>query len=198
LEAALGHYLTLEEDVRKRTVEVERHLQQHPDDVASWIAYSTLHLKLSPELARRAGTDPTGQGTLPQTRANSEVALSILARALDAHPANMASSKLHIAYLHAAEAFWPAEKVTSRWKNVLRELSERAGQEEQGMMQLWLGYIDWREGQGFGKSADGRKGIGGVDEVVEVYAECIAKLPVNGQNGTSISKIEKIDSLTSL
>jgi hypothetical protein len=136
-----------------------------------WITYSTLHLKLSP-LASLNGVDPS---QLPQTRANVEVTLSILSRGLEAHPANIHSADLHLQYLQAAEAFWPAEKVTARWKNVLRELqdtSEGAEVDQHGIMKVWLGYIAWREGVGFGKGGS----TVGVDEVIDVYIECIETL----------------------
>ena len=98
----------------------------------------------------------------------------------------MASAKLHIAYLHTAEAFWPASSVTERWKNVLRELEERGSTEvDEGMMEVWLGYIQWREGQGFGKSTEGREGVGGVDEVVDVYTDCLARFYRNKSFGAS-------------
>ncbi|WVR06081.1 hypothetical protein IAU60_003109 [Kwoniella sp. DSM 27419] len=172
MQAAIGPYSTLEDEVRRRTAEMERHLRSHPEDVDSWLEYSQLHLRLSPTLGHQASAKASAQLNL--TRANAEVTLSVLSRALDADEANMTSIKLHLAYLRAAEQFWPAEKVTGRWKNVLRELGERGGREiEEGWMQVWLAYISWREGQGFGQA--GEKG-GGVDEVIEVYIDCIGRL----------------------
>ncbi len=184
LDTALSRFWTLEEDLRRRTTEMARHLQQHPDDVETWITYSTIHLKLSPELASGQNAGVINPAKPPQTRANAEVTLSILARALDAHEQNTASPRLHIAYVHAAETIWPPEKVTERWKNVLRELSGRRGRQvEEGIMAVWLGYIEWREGQGFGKSADGREGLGGVEEVVDVYVGCLASLGNSKRSG---------------
>ena len=175
-ESTLSGFSTLEADVRRQTAEMERHVKAKPTDVEAWIAYSTLHLKLSPDYVPNALVDPL---SLPQSRATAEVTLSILARGLEAHPSNFLSPTLHIAYIRAAEKFWPLEKVTGRWKNVLRELGERVGTPgaedlEEGMMSVWLGYIEWREGQGFGKSDD--RGAGGVDEVIDVYIECLGKL----------------------
>jgi len=164
--------------VRDRTASMERHLKAHPEDVDSWISYSTLHLRLSPELANRSVNASIDPLKLPQNRASAEVTLSILARGLEADPANFLSTHLHIAYLRAAEAFWAPEKITGRWKNVIRELGDKHRSSgkgmEQGMIRIWLGYIDWREGAGWGKSEE--KGETGVDEVIEVYAECLEKL----------------------
>lgn len=180
-EDALGSHSTLEQDIRRRTIDAEQHLKLHPADIDAWIAFSTLHLKLSPELANRpvnASVDPL---SLPQNRASAEVTLSILSRALEAHSSNFLSPNLHIAYLRAAELIWSAEQITRRWRNVLRELGERRRSEDEAsveldasMMDVWLGYIDWTESRGFGKS-DG-PAVGGFDQVVGVYADCIKEL----------------------
>ena len=109
----------------------------------------------------------------------------MLAKALN-HPPNFTSIPLHLAYIRAAEAFWTPEKVTKRWQNVLRELGERAHTDkelESRLMDVWTGYIEWREGQGFGKQEDGQKGAGGVDEVLEVYTECLARLTTTPSDG---------------
>nr|XP_031858056.1 uncharacterized protein CI109_006498 [Kwoniella shandongensis]KAA5525128.1 hypothetical protein CI109_006498 [Kwoniella shandongensis] len=187
LQSVVGNYSTLEEEVRRQTAKIERHLRDNPNDTDVWIEYSKLHLRLSSEAERTIGlVDPA---KLPTTRARAEVTLSILSRALDATEENGWSTKLHLAYLHAAEAFWPAEKVTGRWKNVLRELGERGGKEiEEGMMEVWLGYIAWREGQGFGK-AEGKSG--GVDEVVDVYIDCLTKLQSGSTEGDDLQAKEE-------
>ncbi|WVQ97651.1 hypothetical protein IAU59_004765 [Kwoniella sp. CBS 9459] len=188
IQAAIGLYSTLEDDVRKRTGEMERHLRSHPEDVDSWIEYSQLHLRLVPEAEhRRAGlVDPAKLAT---TRGNAEVTLSILSRALDADETNMTSPKLHLAYLAAAEQFWPVDKVTARWKNVLRELGETGGRQvEEGWMEVWLAYIGWREGQGFGK---GDENGGGVDEVIDVYIECIERMRSGDDAGNDIHAREE-------
>jgi hypothetical protein len=175
---AASSFATLEQDVRRRTADMERHLKSHPEDVEGWMSYSTLHLKLSPELSNRSVNAAIDPLRLPQNRASAEVTLSILARGLDAHPGNFLSTPLHLAYLRAAEMFWPPENITSRWKNVIRELSERqrgSGKRMgQDMIHIWLGYIEWREGAGWSKSED--KGETGVDDVIEVYIECLDKL----------------------
>lgn len=175
IQASLGQVSTVEEDIKAQTVENERHLRANLTDIERWIKYSTLHLQLSPEASQSSAfVDPAKQ---PTTRANAEVTLSILARALEAHPDNFTSPELHIAYLRAAEVFWPSTKVAERWQNVLRGLASSRVPEE-NMMPLYLAYIEWREGQGFGQADEG----GGVDEVVEVYTECLEKLK-SGEDG---------------
>ena len=187
VEEALDGFDSVEQDVRRRMGEMERHVREHPHDIAAWISYSTLHLNLFSDSAnvRTPGTDPA---SLPQTKASAEVSLSILTKALDHHP-NFTSISLHLSFIKAAAAFWPAEKVTARWQNVLRELGMQARADkdlEEGMMGLWLGYIGWREGRGFGKQGEGQKGGGGVDEVIEVYTDCLKILNESTAFGKSL------------
>ena len=190
LRSTMQGFSSIEQDVRKQTTDTEKHVREHPDDVDTWIRYSVLHLKLTPESSNRTRGSLVDPATLPQSRASAEVTLSILARALEAHPANFNSVPLHLAYIKAAESFWSPEKVTARWQNVLRELGEKArttgdGRPAAGMMQIWLGYIDWREGQGFGKRDEQHDGSSGVDEVIEVYAECLQKMQLDFKHGES-------------
>lgn len=150
-----GSY-TAEGDQRRRVAETERHLQAHPDDVDMWIRYSTYHTS-------------SASVSADQTRSQAEITLTILARAMD-EAGNFTSSKLHIAYLHAAETIWAPDKVTARWKTVLNEIDHRkqAISERIEILELWLAYLDWRSGAGFSKGSNG-----GVDGVVEVYVSCM-------------------------
>lgn len=176
---ALAGVSTLEQDVRKKTAEYDRHLRLYPDDIDGWIAYSVLHLRLSPEYSDKSIDSALNPARMPQSRSSAEVTISILDRALQAHPGNAMSTALHIAYLRAAEVYWPAKEMTARWRKVLYELENAIGREpgtklDERIMGVWLGYIEWREGQGFGKSEG--ESAGGVDEVIEVYIECLKGL----------------------
>ena len=177
IEADLRGFSTFEQDRRKRTAETEQYLREHPEDIERWIAYSTLH---------REGTDPLKLGIdasqKPATRASAEVTMSVLSRALEATPENGLSPILHIAYIHAAENVWTAEQVSQRWQNVLRVMGEdiRAGAHhaEIGLFEIWLAYLDWREGQGLGSTKLGKlaQAGGGVDEVIESYLDCLENI----------------------
>lgn len=180
MAAVLGDLATVEDDLKAQRAEHERELRARPDDVERWIKYSTMHLQLSPEA--QSSADVADPSKAPQTRANAEVTLSVLQRAFDAHRGNFASTDLHIAFLRAAEAIWPPAKVTDRWKNVIRQLGQTIPEEE--MMKVYLAYIDWREGQGFGGI---ESTTGGVDEVVAVYTECIERL--SGIGATAIQAV---------
>nr|ODN96674.1 hypothetical protein L204_03383 [Cryptococcus depauperatus CBS 7855] len=175
IKAAIGSYTTLNQETVRKTIELEAHLHTCPTDISSWLTYSTLHLQSS---ARVKSHGPLGSA---MTKAEAEVRLSILGKALDAAQENGHSVALHLAFLETAENVWPVGKVTRRWKNVLRQLEETdAGSEERvDIMAIWLGYIEWCQGPGFGRlkdRAEGDKEVGAVDEVVEVYVECLERL----------------------
>lgn len=168
-EDILSGLSTFEDDVRKRTADYERYLQLNPTDIDSWIAYSKLHLELDPGPSRkRSGLSSS------TSHASAEVTLSILTRALDTlygRDHKFTSPDLHIAHIKAAQIVWPASKVTARWLEVIREL--QTGKLDFDAMPIWLGYLDWCEGQGFGKPADGEESGGGVDGIVAVYEEAL-------------------------
>jgi hypothetical protein len=173
-EAILHGLPTLEDEHQSKASDIERHLRLHPDDVDTWVKFSRLHLLLTPEIS------DVGEAA-PITRANAEVTLSILDKALKAHSNNAASPTLHRAYLAAAGAFWPPVMVIERWKDVLRQFTDRSGHNamEPETFQLWMEYLDWLQGQGFGKE----KGVAAVDHVVDVLVECLGLLKADGEIG---------------
>lgn len=172
---------TPEQIQRRRVLEFERHLETHPDDSDQWIAFSSLHLedysrgKTKGALGLLADAasieDPTARGG--KTGAY-DVALATLERAIKVSPHNASSPKLQSAFFALAQQVWPPGKVTERWQDVLRRLqtsTERMN--EKDLMDLWLGYISWREGRGLGASGARGKQSGGIDDVVAIYAQCI-------------------------
>ncbi|WWC86471.1 uncharacterized protein L201_001348 [Kwoniella dendrophila CBS 6074] len=191
IQNAIGSYTTLEEEVRKKTIETEEYLRSNPNDIDKWIEYSQLHLRLSPDRLTYNDNISSSDQSKSKTKSEAEITLSILSKALDASINNFNSVQLHLAYLKAAEHFWPKEKVTSRWKNVLSELSEKNKGKHDiqiEMMDLWLNYISWCEGQGFSKSGDQN----GVDEVIEVYEECIGNLKNSSTYGDIQAREENL------
>lgn len=166
-EARRDSLETLDQRIQRETVEYERKLKENPTLINEWIKYSVLHLKRSPETA-----DATHPGTVKITEANGTITLKILAKAMNAHPDNEFAPALHLAYLRSAETFWAPRKLTERWKWVLSDVAGRSEVDGSTKMELWLKYVDWREGQGFG-AVGGGEGAGGVDETIEVYIECL-------------------------
>jgi hypothetical protein len=172
IDDALGDLPTTDDDIRRQTVELEQYLRDHRDNVDAWIKLSTLHVQVDPSA-------PTPYSSSPQatTRAAAEVSMSILDRALNAHPRNMASVVLHLAHFRAAEVVWPAARLRERWRNVLLQLVEDhrtvgKGVQDEDLLDFWMAYLNWSEGPGFSAHGD-REEVHGVDRVLETYVECL-------------------------
>lgn len=64
----------------------------------------------------------------------SEITLSVLSRALDAHPSNKTSKTLRLRYLRAGEELWNASKLEEEWEDALKTDD----------VDLWIEWLDWR------------------------------------------------------
>jgi hypothetical protein len=172
---------TPEQIRRRRVIEFEQHLDDSPGDIEQWIAYSSMHLedfapgRTKGALGLLADAAATGDpAALKGKKGAYDVALATLERAIKVLPANAYSPKLQLAFFALAQQVWPPGQVTEKWQDVLRMLQEsREKMNEKELMDLWLGYISWREGRGLGsRGAKGGVG-GGIDDVVDIYAQCI-------------------------
>jgi hypothetical protein len=166
---------------RRRVIEFERHLDAHPGDVEQWIAYSSMHLedfapgRTKGALGLLADAAATGDPKVLKGKTGAyDVALATLERAIKVLPANAYSPKLQSAFFSLAQQVWPPGQVTEQWQDTLRMLQEsRERMNEKDLMDLWLGYISWREGRGLGSRGAKGGGGGGIDDVVDIYAQCI-------------------------
>ncbi|KAJ9111443.1 hypothetical protein QFC19_001212 [Naganishia cerealis] len=172
---------TPEQTRRRRVLEFEHHLEDHPQDIDKWIAFSSMQVedflpgKVKGALGLMDEASNAGNNTRIKGKLGAyEVALATLERAIKVSPRNAYSPKLQTAFFALAQQVWSPSQVTERWQDTLRMFSsstERVNEKE--LMDLWLGYISWREGRGLGSRAVGGKGSGGIDDVVEIYAQCI-------------------------
>jgi hypothetical protein len=67
-------------------------------------------------------------------KVRAEISLSVLSRALAAHPGNAQSTQLRLKYLNAGEEIWTAEALNSEWEAALQI----------GSTELWIRWLDWR------------------------------------------------------
>lgn len=102
--------------------ELEEKLAAEPSSVETWLSLLTHTLSTVPLLSKNA----------PKARA--EIAISILSRALSAHPDNSRSKKLRIKYLKAGEDIWQEAKLLSEWEDALKVDDA----------EIWLEWLDWR------------------------------------------------------
>lgn len=135
--------------------EIETRISTCPSDIASWLRL------LSHTLSTVAIT------TKNATRARSEITLSVLTRALSAHPDNARSRSLRIKYLKAGEEIWPEEKLRSEWEDALKVND----------IELWMTWLDWTVRMG-------TRGVAGIVEdarrVLDVFPpqEEVARLRI--------------------
>ena len=101
---------------------LQGHLDMEPDSVAAWISLLEHSLSAIPIHSKNA------------SRARSDVALSILLRALSAHPNNTTSKILRIKYLKAGEDIWPSDQLAAEWEKGLKV----------GGVEIWMEWLEWR------------------------------------------------------
>ena len=72
--------------------------------------------------------------TLNAAKARGEVSISVLSRALSAHPANKRSKTLRLKLLRAGEELWSSEQLRNEWEDALNVND----------VDIWMTWLDWR------------------------------------------------------
>jgi hypothetical protein len=93
--------------------------------------------------------------------------VSILSRALSAHPENARNKVLRLAYLRAGEGIWHESKLKSEWNDALKI----------GGTELQMEWLEWRI----------MNGSNGVDGVVESAVKAAASL--RGDDESEVAKV---------
>ncbi|CAE6449252.1 unnamed protein product [Rhizoctonia solani] len=94
-------------------------VKEYPTDIAAWMAL----LKHNVAPARDA-------------LARAEMAVSVLSKALAAHPANRHSPSLRLRYLRAGEIIWPHQELEKEWEEVLKDFPHDGD--------VWTEWVGWR------------------------------------------------------
>lgn len=137
-----GTFLTAHQETMKR---LEQQLTTNPLLVSNWLLLLSHTLSTIPITSKNA------------TKARSEITLSILGRALSAHPSNASSKVLRLKYLRAGEDSWHESKLRAEWEDALKL----------GDIDVWMEWLMWRI----------RKGKNGIDGVVQDATRALAALP---------------------
>ncbi|TFK36838.1 NRDE-2, necessary for RNA interference-domain-containing protein [Crucibulum laeve] len=114
---------------------LEHDITEDPGSVNNWLFLLTHTLSTIPITSKNA------------TKARSEITLSILDRALSAHPRNSSSKLLRIKHLKAGEEIWHDSKLRAEWEDALKV----------GGVEIWMEWLEWRI----------RKGSKGLDGIME-------------------------------
>jgi len=124
--------------------QLERDLSVTPQSVDTWFSFLNQTLTTIPIATKNA------------SKARSEISVSILARALSAHPQNSRNKALRLAYLRAGEGIWHESKLKSEWNDALKI----------GGIELQMEWLEWKI----------MSGNNGVDGVVESAVRAAASL----------------------
>lgn len=121
---------------------LEEQISADPTSVSTWLCL----------LSHTLSTVPITSKNAPKAR--SEITLSILRRALSAHPQNASSKVLRLRYLKAGEETWHESKLRAEWEDALKV----------GGIEMWIDWLDWR----IRKAEKGMDGV--VDDAKRVFA----------------------------
>ncbi|OCH96207.1 DUF1740-domain-containing protein [Obba rivulosa] len=115
-------YTTPMSSLQATIKDLEERLAADPSSITSWLSLLSHTLSTVPITSKNA------------PRARSEITLSVLSRALSAHPSNAQSKTLRLRYLKAGEEAWNASKLRDEWEEALKV----------GGIDLWIEWLDWR------------------------------------------------------
>ncbi|CAE6511410.1 unnamed protein product [Rhizoctonia solani] len=94
-------------------------VKEYPTDISAWMAL--LKHNVAP-----------AQDTL----ARAEMTVSVLSKALAAHPANRRSPSLRLRFLRAGEIIWPRDQLEKEWEEVLKDFLHDGD--------VWTEWVGWR------------------------------------------------------
>jgi hypothetical protein len=114
---------------------LEHQLTSDLSSIPTWLSLLSQTLSTVPYTSKNA------------TKARSEIALSILSRALSSHPQNSSSKVLRLKFLKAGEDVWHESKLRAEWEDALTV----------GGMEIWMEWLEWRI----------RRAAKGIDGIVE-------------------------------
>ena len=123
---------------------LDQELNSNPSSVLTWLSLLSQTLSTIPLSSRNV------------SKARSEIMLSILSRALSAHPRNARSKELRLKYLRAGEATWHESKLRAEWEDALKV----------GGVDIWMEWLELRI----------RKAMGGIGGIIEDAERVLAAL----------------------
>lgn len=123
-------------DSRQTTLrDLEQRIALDPTSVPTWLNLLSNTLAGVPLHSKNA------------SKARAELSLSILSRAIAAHPVNEQSSTLRLKLLSVGEELWEETKLAEEWESALQV----------GGIEMWIMWLDWR-------LRSSRRGIDGLAE----------------------------------
>ncbi|CAE6433907.1 unnamed protein product [Rhizoctonia solani] len=102
-----------------RAGKLQARVKEYPMDISAWMALL------------KHNVAPARDGL-----AHAEMAVSVLSKALAAHPANRQSPSLRLRFLRAGEIIWPQQQVEKEWEEMLKDFPHNGD--------VWAEWVGWR------------------------------------------------------
>ncbi len=101
---------------------LEEKLAADPQDVSNWLSLLSHTLSTVPIASKHAH------------RVRADLTLSVLERALSAHPNNARSKTLRLKYIRAGEELWQRDELSAKWEDAVKVDDT----------EIWIAWLDWR------------------------------------------------------
>ncbi|KZT05893.1 uncharacterized protein LAESUDRAFT_654560 [Laetiporus sulphureus 93-53] len=101
---------------------LEEKIAADPSSISAWLSLLSHTLSTTSMTSKNA------------SKARSEIAVSVLSRALSAHPSNASFKTLRLRYLKAGEEIWHESKLRSEWEEALKI----------GGTEIWMEWLNWK------------------------------------------------------
>ncbi|KAF9886856.1 hypothetical protein FE257_010979 [Aspergillus nanangensis] len=121
-----------DKDIQKRNVELTRHVDQNPTDIATW-----LHLIDHQELLLRGSERESSTLTYAEKKSLADIKLSLYEKALKKVGQNPSRDKLLLGLLEEGAKLWDTKKLSAQWRSLLKSNSH--------FITLWVKYLDFRQ-----------------------------------------------------
>jgi hypothetical protein len=101
---------------------LDQKLTADPSSIPTWLSLLSHSLSTIPLTSKNA------------IHARSEIVVSIMSRAIAAHPNNSSSNALRLQHLMAGEEIWHESKLRAEWEGALKI----------GGAEIWMEWLEWR------------------------------------------------------
>ena len=149
---------SFDEYLKRRNIEFELHLRDNPRDTKTWLDLVAFQDNVHGLLSADSTKARKRAISRSETRSLCDIKISILERALS-QMGNTDSTVLQLAMMKYGSEIWDTSELMKRWQALLKAKPEE--------LKLWMEYVTFRQTHAT---------VFSVQEVVDAYADCIARL----------------------
>ncbi|KAL1857312.1 hypothetical protein Plec18170_003431 [Paecilomyces lecythidis] len=127
-----GRRIDPDEEIKQHNIQLSRTVEEHPDDVDTWL--QLIHHQDA--LLAGAGRE-TRTLSYAEQRSLADIKLSLYDKALRRVGRHPLKDRLLLGFLHEGRKLWDTKKLSNQWHSVLKA--------NPGYMSLWVKYLDFRQ-----------------------------------------------------